>query len=124
MTIFSAESFLPKKRADALHLLKQLEQVSSNDPRRWHFVHLARSTPPSLSCEGHTLYDDGISHCFAGCKTHLIGGVEAGICRLSLHSPAAYITSVIACDYSSPHSKDLLHSFDLLNGSVLTSENL
>ena len=53
--------------------------------------------------------------------THLIllgislshGGL--GLRCLSLHSPAAYIPSVIASDYSSPHSKHLLHSVELFN---------
>ena len=41
-----------------------------------------------------------------------------GLCHLSLHSPAAYRASVIASDYSSPHSKHPLLSIDLFNGSV------
>ena len=47
-----------------------------------------------------------------------------GLRRLSLHSPAAYIASVVASDCSSPQSKHLLHAIDLFNASVPNTDEL
>ena len=59
-------------------LLKQLEQVGPIDSQMallllrlsgsfGHLVHLARSTPPSLICEGLARFDDDVRHCVAEC---------------------------------------------------------
>ena len=62
-----------------------------------------------------------------GSKPNLVYNVSRGglgLCRLSLHSPAAYIASAIASDCSSPQSKHLLHAIDLFNASVSTIDEL
>eukprot|EP00731_Ephydatia_muelleri_P024447 Em0016g718a len=99
-------------------------------------VHLARSTPPSLIVDGLALFDNDVRHCFAECT--MVDTSDAawqqaqlslsrgglGLHRLSLHSPAAYIASVVASDCSSPQSKHLLHAIDLFNASVPTTDEL
>ena len=56
---------------------------------------------------------------------HLVQlGRGLGLCRLTLHSPAAYIASAIASVCSSPLSKHPLHAIDLFNASVSTIDEL
>eukprot|EP00731_Ephydatia_muelleri_P024463 Em0016g734a len=139
--------FVAQKRAEAQHLLTQLEKVGSVDPQVallllrlcgsfCRLVHLARSTPPSLIVDGLALFDNDVRHCFAECT--MVDTSDAawqqaqlslsrgglGLHRLSLHSPAAYIASVVASDCSSPQSKHLLHAIDLFNASVPTTDEL
>ena len=136
--------FVAQKRAEARHLLTQLEEVGSVDPQVallllrlcgsfCRLVHLARSTPPSLIVDG---LDNDVRHCFAECT--MVDTSDAawqqaqlslsrgglGLRRLSLHSPAAYIASAVASDCSSPQSKHLLHAIDLFNASVPTTDEL
>ena len=139
--------FVAQKRAEARHLLTQLEEVGSVDPQVallllrlcgsfCRLVHLARSTPPSLIVDGLALFDNDVRHCFAECT--MVDTSDAawqqaqlslsrgglGLRRLSLHSPAAYIASAVASDCSSPQSKHLLHAIDLFNASVSTTDEL
>ena len=139
--------FVAQKRAEARHLLTQLEEVGSVDPQVallllrlcgsfCRLVHLARSTPPSLIVDGLALFDNDVRHCFAECT--MVDTSDAawqqaqlslsrgglGLRRLSLHSPAAYIASAVASDCSSPQSKHLLHAIDLFNASVPTTDEL
>ena len=90
----------------------------------------------TLIVDGLALFDNDVRHCFAECtmfdtsdaawqQAQLSlsrGGL--GLRRLSLHSPAAYITSAVASDCSSPQSKHLLHAIDLFNASVPTTDEL
>eukprot|EP00731_Ephydatia_muelleri_P033521 Em0031g29a len=139
--------FVAQKRAEARHLLTQLEEVGSVDPQVallllrlcgsfCRLVHLARSTPPSLIVDGLALFDNDVRHCFAECT--MVDTSDAawqqaqlslsrgglGLRRHSLHSPAAYIASVVASDCSSPQSKHLLHAIDLFNASVPNTDEL
>ena len=139
--------FVAQKRAEARHLLTQLEEVGSVDPQVallllrlcgsfCRLVHLARSIPPSLIVDGLALFDNDVRHCFAECT--MVDTSDAawqqaqlslsrgglGLRRLSLHSPAAYIASAVASDCSSPQSKHLLHVIDLFNASVPTTDEL
>ena len=74
-------------------------------------VHLARSTPPSLITDGLALFDADVCCCFSECTGIDIadtewlqvqlslgrggGGGGLGLCSLALHSPAAYLASLI-----------------------------
>eukprot|EP00731_Ephydatia_muelleri_P010498 Em0005g1084a len=83
--------FVAQKRAEARHLLTQLEEVGSVDPQVallllrlcgsfCRLVHLARSTPPSLIVDGLALFDnDSTRHPFEFCQLACLGAqLEAG----------------------------------------------
>ena len=137
--------FIAQKRAKALHLLKQLEEVGSVNPQvallflrlccsSCRLVHLARSTPPSMIGEGLALFDNDVRHCFAECT--LVDTSDTAWQQPQLFTPwrpralslcpsficcmLVLLASVIASDCSSPQSKFLSHSMDFFNGSVST----
>ena len=121
--------FFAEKRSLFRALLRRLTDVSAVDLHiaisllrmcggYCKFVHLARTTPKSLCSDSLKLFNEGVRHCFASClavdvpdtqwqQAQLcpkLGGL--GLCSLSLHSRAAFISSLAASDLGSP---DYIH---------------
>ena len=90
-------------------------------------VHLARSTPPSLISDGLALFDADIRHCFSeftGIDTAdtewlqvqlSLGRGGLGLRSLVLHSPAAYLASLIKARSLIPSDEYALESFSIFN---------
>ncbi|KAL5459944.1 hypothetical protein EMCRGX_G033342 [Ephydatia muelleri] len=122
---FALHSSLPSRwRLELSALLSQLEQVGVLDPQValvllrlcggfCKLVHLARSTPPSLSSQALSLFDNDIRRVFSECT-----GVDTsdtawkqaqlslsrgglGLRSLSNHSSAAYISFICSSGFGS-----------------------
>ena len=118
--VFCAK-YASQKHTKAQGLLHMLEDVGSMDPQVallrlrqcgsfCKMVHLARSTPPSLMADALQMFDNDIHHAFAECTAVDAFGNSwqqaqlslsrggLGLCSLSHHSSAAYISSVSASE--------------------------
>ena len=90
-------------------------------------VHLARTTPPSLSCES---FDEEVRRCFSTCIAADIaddhwkqvqlslsfGGL--GFRSLSYHSCAAFISSLSSSGFGSASNRHLLSAISMFNSLV------
>ena len=97
-------------------------------------VHLARTTPPSLSCESLKFFDDEVRHCFSTCIAADIpddhwkqaqlslsfGGL--GFRSLSYHSCAAFISSLSSSGFGSASNRHLLSAISKFNAHVSPTE--
>ena len=133
--------FLAQRRAKAAKLLSQLVTVGSLDPQvallllrqcagYCKLVHLARSTPPFLISDGLTLFDAEIRRCFSECtgidtadndwlQIQLsLGRGGLGLRSLALHSPAAYLASLIKVGSLIPLDYYALESINIFNDTV------
>ena len=139
--IFCA-NFLTQRRAKAVKLLSQLVTVGSLDPQvallllrqcagYCKLVHLARSAPPPLSLIGwHCLMLHDIRRCFSECteidtadndwlQVQLsLGRGGLGLRSLALHSPAAYLASLIKAGSLTPSDNYALESITIFNDTV------
>ncbi|KAL5482226.1 hypothetical protein EMCRGX_G022523 [Ephydatia muelleri] len=93
-------------------------------------VHLARTTPPSLSCESLKFFDEEVRHCFSTCIAADIpddhwkqaqlslsfGGL--GFLSLSYHSCAAFISSLSSSGFGSASNRHLLSAISKFNALV------
>ena len=100
------------------------------------FVHLARTTPTSLCSDSLKLFDEEVRHCSASClavdvpdtQWHqaqlcpMLGGL--GLCSLSLHSCAAFISSLAASDLGSPDIIHLQQAVSHFNAQVSPHDSL
>ncbi|KAL5479845.1 hypothetical protein EMCRGX_G023434 [Ephydatia muelleri] len=138
-------SFISTKRMEARALLSQLEQVGVLDPQValvllrlcggfCKLVHLARSTPPSLSSQALSLFDNDIRRVFSECT-----GVDTsdtawkqaqlslsrgglGLRSLSHHSSAAYISSICSSGFGSKSVHHLSQAVEVFNNLVFPVE--
>eukprot|EP00731_Ephydatia_muelleri_P035190 Em0103g2a len=137
-------SFISTKRMEARALLSKLEQVGVLDPQValvlrlcggfCKLVHLARSTPPSLSSQALSLFDNDIHRVFSECT-----GVDTsdtawkqaqlslsrgglGLRFLSHHSSAAYISSICSSGFGSKSVHHLSQAVEVFNNLVLPVE--
>eukprot|EP00731_Ephydatia_muelleri_P032417 Em0023g924a len=138
-------SFISTKQMEARALLSQLEQVGVLDPQValvllrlcggfCKLVHLARSTPPSLSSQALSLFDNDIRRVFSECT-----GVDTsdtawkqaqlslsrgglGLRSLSHHSSAAYIFSICSSGFGSKSVHHLSQAVEVFNNLVFPVE--
>ena len=138
-------SFISTKRMEARALLSKLEQVGVLDPQValvllrlcegfCKLVHLARSTPPSLSSQALSLFDNDIRRVFSECT-----GVDTsdtawkqaqlslsrgglGLRSLSHHSSAAYISSICSSGFGSKSVHHLSQAVEVFNNLVFPVE--
>ncbi|KAL5467311.1 hypothetical protein EMCRGX_G031522 [Ephydatia muelleri] len=138
-------SFISTKRMEARALLLQLEQVGVLDPQValvllrlcggfCKLVHLARSTPPSLSSQALSLFDNDIRRVFSECT-----GVDTsdtawkqaqlslsrgglGLRSLSHHSSAAYISSICSSGFGCKSVHHLSQAVEVFNNLVFPVE--
>ena len=138
-------SFISTKRMEARALLSQLEQLGVLDPQValvllrlcggfCKLVHLARSTPPSLSSQALSLFDNDIRRVFSECT-----GVDTsdtawkqaqlslsrgglGLRSLSHHSSAAYISSICSSGFGSTSVHHLSQAVEVFNNLVFPVE--
>eukprot|EP00731_Ephydatia_muelleri_P035412 Em0121g7a len=138
-------SFISTKRMEARALLFKLEQVGVLDPQValvllrlcegfCKLVHLARSTPPSLSSQALSLFDNDIRRVFSECT-----GVDTsdtawkqaqlslsrgglGLRSLSHHSSAAYISSICSSGFGSKSVHHLSQAVEVFNNLVFPVE--
>ena len=138
-------SFISTKRMEARALLSQLEQVGVLDPQValvllrlcggfCKLVHLARSTPPSLSSHALSLFDNDIRRVFSECtrvdtsdtawkQAQLSlsrGGL--GLRSLSHHSSAAYVSSICSSGFGSTSVHHLSQAVEVFNNLVFPVE--
>ena len=138
-------SFISIKRMEARALLSQLEQVGVLDPpvalvllRLFggfcKLIHLARSTPPSLSSQALSLFDDDIRRVFSECTgvdtsntaweqaqlSPSRGGL--GLWSLSHHSSAAFISSICSSGFGSKSVHHLSQAVEVFNNLVFPVE--
>ena len=122
--------YIAHKRLEAQSLLSRLDEVGLIDPQValtllrmcggfCRLVHLARTTPPSLSRAALQLYDHDVRRCFSSCtavdtsdvawKQSMLGLSKGGLGLRSLHhhAPAAYIASVCSSGFG-PKTNDHL----------------
>ena len=93
-------------------------------------VHLARTTPPSLSCESLKFFDEEVRRCFSTCipddhwkQAQLslsFGGL--GFRSLSYHSCAAFISSLSSSGFGSASNRHLLSAISKFNALVSPTE--
>ena len=93
-------------------------------------VHLARTTPPSLSRAALQLYDQDVRRCFSSCtavdtsdvawKQSMLGLSKGGLGLRSLHhhAPAAYIASVCSSGFGSKTNDHLCSAVAYFNPNV------
>ena len=100
------------------------------------FVHLVRTTPTSLCSDSLKLFNEEVRHCFASClaadvpdtqwhQAQLcpkLGGL--GLHSLSLHSCAAFISSLAASDLGSPDNIHLQQAVSHFNAQVSPQDSL
>ena len=133
--------FFAEKRSHFRALLRTLTDVSAVDLHvaisllrmcggYCKFFHLARTTPTSLCSDSLKLFDEEVRHCFASClavdvpdtqwhQAQLcpkLGGL--GLRSLSLHSCAAFISSLAASDLGSPDNIHLQQAVSHFNTQV------
>ena len=139
--------FFAEKRSRFRALLRALTDVSAVDLHvaisllrmcggYCKFVHLARTTPTSLCSDSLKLFDEEVRHCFASClavdvpdtqwhQAQLcpkLGGL--GLRSLSLHSCAAFISSLAASDLGSPDNIHLQQAVSHFNTQVSPQDSL
>ena len=126
--------FVAQKRANASKLLAQIEQGGSTDSQVallllclcgvfCKFVHISRSTPPSLISDALSVFDADVRRCFTestAIDTSQSAWQQAqlslsrgglGLCQLSKHSMAAYLASLSSSGLgssSAPHQQDAI----------------
>ena len=135
---------IAQKRTDASKLLQQLAQVGSSDPHVamlllcqcggfCRLIHLARNIPPSLAGDALSLFDDEVRQCFAECTAVDFTWQQAqlslsrgglGLCRVSYHSPAAYLASAASSGLSYEVCRYLHRSIDLYKNLVDPPDSL
>eukprot|EP00731_Ephydatia_muelleri_P026462 Em0018g562a len=93
-------------------------------------VHIARVTPPSLASDALRSFDEEVQQCFALCTTIEVpngawrqaqlglkfGGL--GLCSVSLHAAAAFITSLPSSGFGSADSIHLQQAVVAFNSQV------
>ena len=96
-------------------------------------VHLARTTPPSLSCESLKFFDEEV-RCFSTCIAADIPGDHwkqaqltlnfggLGFLSLSYHSCAAFISSLSSSGFGSASNRLLLSAISKFNALVSLTE--
>ena len=97
-------------------------------------VHLARTTPPSLSCESLKFFDEEVRRCFSTCiaadipddhwkQAQLsLGFGGLGFRSLSYHSCAAFISSLSSSGFGSASNHHLLSAISKFNALVSPTE--
>ena len=99
-------------------------------------VHPARTTPTSLCSDSLKFFDEEVRLCFASClavdvpdtqwhQAQLcpkLGGL--GLCSLSLHSCAGFISSLAASDLGSPDNIHLQQAVSHFNAQVSPQDSL
>ena len=134
-------SFTARKCSSPLAQLSHLEDIGSSDPHValillrqcasfCKLIHLARGTPSSSMVEALKAYDLAVAICFTKC-TGLDISVDAwkqaqlsprrgglGLRPLSLHAPAAYISSLCSSDSATPSHPLLASTITLFNNCV------
>ena len=118
--------------ADAdLHVAASLLRICGSYCK---LVHLARTTPPSLSCESLKFFDEEVRRCFSICIAADIaddhwkqaqlslsfGGL--GFRSLSYHSCAAFISSLSSSGFGSASNRHLLSAISKFNSLVSPAE--
>ena len=113
-----------------LHVAVSLLHICGNYCK---LVHLARTTPPSLSCESLKFFDEEVRRCFSTCIAADIpddhwkhaqlslsfGG--HGFHSLSYHSCAAFISS-LSSGFGSANNSHLLSAISKFNALVSPTE--
>ena len=89
-------------------------------------VHLARAVPPSLCEDALRIFDEEVNHCFSSCIPdahrqqeqlgHRFGGL--GLRSLSLHSSAAFISSLASSGHGTDANIHLQHAITKFNAQV------
>ena len=133
--------YIAHKWLEAQSLLPRLDDVSLIDPQValtllcmcggfCRLVHLARTTPPSLSRAALQLYDQDVRRCFSSCtavdtsdvawKQSMLGLSKGGLGLRSLHhhAPAAYIASVCSSGFGSETNDHLCSAVAYFNPNV------
>ena len=133
--------FITRKQSEAKSLLSRLEDVGLIDPQValtllrvcggfCRLVHLARTTPPSLSRAALQLYDQDVRRCFSSCtavdtsdaawRQSMLGLSKGGLGLRSLyhHAPAAYIASVCSSGFGSQTNPHLCSAVAYFNSNV------
>ena len=133
--------YIVHKRLEAQSLLSRLDDVGLIDHQValtllrmcgsfCRLVHLARTTPPSLSRAALQLYDQDVCRCFFSCtavdtsdvawKQSMLGLSKGGLGLRSLHhhAPAAYIASVCSSGFGSKTKDHLCSAVAYFNPNV------
>ena len=133
--------YIAHKRLEAQSLLSRLDDVGLIDPQValtllrmcggfCRLVHLACTTPPSLSRAALQLYDQDVRRCFSSCtavdtsdvawKQSMLGLSKGGLGLHSLHhhAPAAYIASVCSSGFGSKTNDHLCSAVAYFNPNV------
>eukprot|EP00731_Ephydatia_muelleri_P005262 Em0002g1438a len=133
--------YIAHKQLEAQSLLSRLDDVGLIDPQValtllrmcggfCRLVHLARTTPPSLSHAALQLYDQDVRRCFSSCtavdtsdvawKQSMLGLSKGGLGLRSLHhhAPAAYIASVCSSGFGSKTNDHLCSAVAYFNPNV------